>query len=204
MAPRRIIPFRRDEERDEGEGEVVGEVDSDHHYKFVDYPNAEPRNVEDSILRDFGLDRRNPHGRGKLGGHFASDPFARWGNKKTVQQSAGSLDHPVREFLFCELDMPAEISLRLSATSSAPAATFAVTWNLLIGVGSAMQSRQVTQTVTLTVGPPTDDLYFKFPIKVLRISASVHIPVAIGAPRTCVIVAHAAPVFAQFPAGVHR
>jgi hypothetical protein len=203
---RQIKPRARELERDdETDGDSIGEVDSENKYRFVDYPNAEPRNIEDSILRDFGLGRTHPHGRGKLGGHYSADPFVRWGNKQLLLPGlpAAPITRVVKEFLYCELDMPAEISLRLSATAdTAPMAGWTMTWTLLIGVGSAMQARQWSVPVTNTIGPPTNDVLVKFPIKVLRVRGSVAYPA--GAVKPVTAVAHAAPTFPQFPPGAHR
>lgn len=204
MAPRVRIVRSRDASDDftnEEVGDDVGEVDTDRRYHFED-DNPDPINIEDSILRDFGLSHTSAHGRGKLGGHYKSDPFTRWGNKITLQPGVvgGPIVRPVKEFLVLDLSAPAEVSIRLSATSSsAPTPGFTITWMMLIGVGSAMQARQWDVPVTNPIGPPTDDVFLKLPVKVLRVSARVNYPANAAAVTA---VAQAAPTFPQLPEGV--
>jgi hypothetical protein len=204
MPPRRVRIVRPRDAADELVGEdvdAIGEIDTERHYTFVE-DNPDPISIEDSILRDFGLSHTDPHGRGKLGGHYSADPYARWGNKENIPLSppGGPSVFNVKEFLVAELATPAEMSVRLSATSdAAPLAGFVITWKLLIGVGSAMQARQWSVPVTNTIGPPSDDVMEKFPVKVLRVAAVVAFPA--GGLRA-VVVAHASPTFPQLPQGV--
>ncbi len=128
------------------------------------------------------------------------DETVRWGNVQTAQFLAAAgppfPDQTIAQFLQFDLKYPTTVKLRLSATSgqapAVPGPTLAVTFMLLVGVGSAMLPSQIVHFVTATLGSPTDDVFLTLPARNIVVSATAHC--AIPGNTTIQIAAQAAPL----------